>query len=157
MVFELFSLPSISNIKPTELMRHMLTLMPDDDRTSKWLMAMFFLRLPPDMRDLIVAKDFTDCQEMAEYIRRPDLLQFQSTPCASVTGVGVVTRIDGDARPCPTESSTASPPAARARATGRPLAPTVMAVPSACFTPPRAIGPKNVQAWLRLPAKKLVG
>ncbi len=67
LAFELHSSPGLGDRKPTELMRHLTTLIPEDDTAGTWFMALFLMRLPVDMRDNIVAKDFTDCQEMAEY------------------------------------------------------------------------------------------
>ncbi len=68
LAFELHSSPGLGDRKPTELMRHLMTLIPDGDTPGTWFMALFLMRLPMDMRDHIVAKDFTDCQEMAEYV-----------------------------------------------------------------------------------------
>jgi hypothetical protein len=67
LAFELHSSPGLGDRKPTELMRHLMTLIPDGDTAGTWFMALFLMRLPMDMRDHIVAKDFNDCQEMAEY------------------------------------------------------------------------------------------
>lgn len=67
LAFELHSSPGLGDRKPTELMRHLTTLIPDGDAPGTWFMALFLMRLPMDMRDHIVAKDFTNCQEMAEY------------------------------------------------------------------------------------------
>jgi hypothetical protein len=49
------------------LMRQMKVLSPTDDRPGTTFMAMFLLRLPSDMRDHLIAKDFKDCTLMAEY------------------------------------------------------------------------------------------
>ncbi len=54
-------------MKPTELMRQMKALLPTDDRPGTTVMAMFLLRLPSDMRDHLIAKDFKDCTMSAEY------------------------------------------------------------------------------------------
>ncbi len=67
LAFELHNSPGLGDRKPTELMRHLTTLIPEGDTAGTWFMALFLMRLPVDMRDHIVAKDFTDCQEMAEY------------------------------------------------------------------------------------------
>jgi hypothetical protein len=69
--FELLKYPEIGDMKPTELMRQMKALLPTDDRPGITFMAMFLLRLPSDMRDNLIAKDFKYCTMMAEY---PDLL-----------------------------------------------------------------------------------
>jgi hypothetical protein len=47
-------------VKPTELMRQMKALLPTDDRPGTYFMASFLLLLPSDMRDHLIAKDFTD-------------------------------------------------------------------------------------------------
>jgi hypothetical protein len=94
MAFELFSLPSIGNMKLTKAMRHMLNLMPDSDGTGTLFMALFLLRLPTDIRELIVAKEFTDCHEMAE---NTDWIHFgrKSTSVAAVTGFQAVNAVKG--------------------------------------------------------------
>ncbi len=45
----------------------MKALLPTDDRPGTYFMALFLLRLPSDMRDLLIAKDFKDCTKMADY------------------------------------------------------------------------------------------
>jgi hypothetical protein len=81
--FELIKLPGLGDMKPSELMRQMLTLLPEDDTPKTTFMAMFLLRLPTDMRDHIVAKDFDDPRKMAEHA---DLLHAGRTP-AAITAV----------------------------------------------------------------------
>jgi hypothetical protein len=64
---KLLKFPEIGDMKPTELMRHMKALLPTDDRPGTYFTASFLLRLPSDMRDHLIAKDFKDCTKMVEY------------------------------------------------------------------------------------------
>jgi hypothetical protein len=75
-------------MKPTELMRQMKALLPTDDRPGTTFMAMFLLRLPSDMRDHLIAKDFKDCTMMAEYA---DLLYSSRTGSTVITVTTVTT------------------------------------------------------------------
>jgi hypothetical protein len=54
-------------MKPSEMMRQMKALLPRDSNPGTYFMASFLLRLPSDMIDHIIAKDFKDCTKMAEY------------------------------------------------------------------------------------------
>ncbi len=54
-------------MKPTELMWQMKALLPTANRPGTYFMASFLLRLPSDMRDHLIAKDFKDCTKMAKY------------------------------------------------------------------------------------------
>jgi hypothetical protein len=65
--FELHKFPEISDMKPSEMMRQMKTLLPTDSSPGTYFMAAFLLRLPADMIDHIISKDFKDCTKMAEY------------------------------------------------------------------------------------------
>jgi len=51
-------------------MSYLNNLVLNGNRTGTLFMALFLMRLPMDMRDHIVAKNFTDCREMAEYANR---------------------------------------------------------------------------------------
>jgi hypothetical protein len=46
----------------------MKALLPTDSRPCTYFMASFLLRLPTDMIDHIIAKDYKDCTQMAEYV-----------------------------------------------------------------------------------------
>jgi hypothetical protein len=83
--FELLKYPEIGDMKPTELMQQMKALLPTDDRPGTTFMAMFLLRLPSDMRDHLIAKDFKDCTMMAEYA---DLL-YRSRAGSTVAAVNI--------------------------------------------------------------------
>jgi hypothetical protein len=65
--FELLKLPEIGDMKPSDMMRQMSALLPTDDRHGTYFVASFLLRLPSDMIDHLIAKDFKDCTKMAEY------------------------------------------------------------------------------------------
>jgi hypothetical protein len=54
-------------MKPSEIMRQMKALLPTDSNPGTYFMAAFLLRLPSDMIDHIISKDFMDCTKMAEY------------------------------------------------------------------------------------------
>jgi hypothetical protein len=49
------------------MMRQMKALLPTDSTPGTYFMATFLLRLPADMIDHIISKDFKDCTKMAEY------------------------------------------------------------------------------------------
>jgi hypothetical protein len=66
-VFEFLKYPEIGDMKPSEMMRQMKALLPTDSRPCTYFMASFLLRLLTDMIDHIIAKDFKDCAQMAEY------------------------------------------------------------------------------------------
>jgi hypothetical protein len=65
--FELHKFPEIGDMKPSEMMRQMKTLLPPDSTAGTYFMAAFLLRLPADMIDHIIFQDFKDCNKMAEY------------------------------------------------------------------------------------------
>jgi hypothetical protein len=52
-VFELHKFPEIGDMKPSEMMRQMKTLLPPDSNAGTYFMAAFLLRLPADMIDHI--------------------------------------------------------------------------------------------------------
>jgi hypothetical protein len=76
--FKLLKYPEIGDMKPTDLMWQMKTLLPTDDRPGTTFIAMFLLRLPSQMREYLIAKDFKDCTLMAEYA---DLLYSRKASC----------------------------------------------------------------------------
>jgi hypothetical protein len=47
-------------MKPTEMMRQMKALLPTDSNPGTYFMASLLLRLPSDMIDHIISKDFKD-------------------------------------------------------------------------------------------------
>ncbi len=65
--FELLKFPEIGDMKPSERMRQMKALLPTDSSPGTYFMASFLLRLPSNMIDHIMSKDFKDCTKMAEY------------------------------------------------------------------------------------------
>ncbi len=65
--FKLLKFPEIGDMNPTDLMRQMKTLLLTDSRPCTVFLAMFLLRLPSEMRDHLIAKDFKECTLMAEY------------------------------------------------------------------------------------------
>jgi len=65
--FELHKFPEIGDMKPSEMMRQMKALLPTDLTPGTYFMASFLLRLPADMINHIISKDFKDCTKMAEY------------------------------------------------------------------------------------------
>jgi hypothetical protein len=65
--FEQHKFPEIGDMKPSEMMRQMKALLPTDSSPGTYFMAAFLLRLPADMIDHIISKDFKDCTKMAEY------------------------------------------------------------------------------------------
>jgi hypothetical protein len=65
--FKLHKFPEIGDMKPSEMMRQMKALLPTDSTPGTYFMAGFLLRLPADMTDHIISKDFKDCTKMAEY------------------------------------------------------------------------------------------
>jgi hypothetical protein len=65
--FKLLKFPEIGDMKPSDMMRQMKALLPTDDWPGTYFMASFLLRLPSDIRDHLIAKDFKDCTKMAEY------------------------------------------------------------------------------------------
>ncbi len=66
-VFELLKFPEIGDMKPSDMMQQMKALLPTDSRPCMYYMASFLLRLPSDIIDHIISKDFKDCTQMAEY------------------------------------------------------------------------------------------
>jgi hypothetical protein len=111
--FELIKLPRLGDMKPSELMRQMLTLLPEDNTPKTTFMAMFLLRLPTNMRDHIVAKDFDDPCKMAEYAK---LLHAGRTPA-------VITAVTDDKFVCAVSSNRHcdfSPKDSRHRSPGTP-------------------------------------
>jgi hypothetical protein len=65
--YELHKFPEIGDLKPSEMMREMKALLRTDSSPGMYFMAAFLLRLPADMIDHIISKDFKDCTKMAEY------------------------------------------------------------------------------------------
>jgi hypothetical protein len=65
--FELLKFPEIGDMKPSDMIRQMKALLPTDSRPCTYFMALFLLRLPSDMIDHLIDKDFKDCTKMAEY------------------------------------------------------------------------------------------
>ncbi len=65
--FKLLKFSEIGDMKPSDMMRQMKALMPMDVRPGTYFMASFLFRLPSDMIDHLIAKDFRDCTKMAEY------------------------------------------------------------------------------------------
>jgi hypothetical protein len=65
--FELLKFPEIGDMKPSDMMRQMKAQLPTDSMPCTYFMASFPIRLPSDMRDHLIAKDFKDCNKMAEY------------------------------------------------------------------------------------------
>jgi hypothetical protein len=60
--FEQHKFPEIGR-----MMRQMKALLPTDLTPGTYFMASFLLRLPADMINHIISKDFKDCTKMAEY------------------------------------------------------------------------------------------
>jgi hypothetical protein len=54
-------------MKPSEMMQQMKALLPTDSAPGTYFMAASLLRLPADMIDHIISKDFKDCTKMAEH------------------------------------------------------------------------------------------
>jgi hypothetical protein len=69
--FELHKFPEIGNMKPSKMMWQMKVLLPTDSTPGTYFMAAFLLRLPADMIDHIISKDFKDCTKMGEYADMP--------------------------------------------------------------------------------------
>ena len=139
LAFELHSSHGLGDRKPTELMRHLTTLIPDRDTAGTWFMALFLMRLPVDMRDHIVAKDFTDCQEMAEYADKIHSGR-KSKAVATVADTPAVNAVDNRRRsPSPRAgrngATAANRPAARMRPARRRPARPVTAATCAGTTP----------------------
>jgi hypothetical protein len=65
--FELHKFPEIGYMKLSEMMRQMKALLPTDSTHGTYFMAAFLLRLPADMIDHIISKDFKDCTKMSAY------------------------------------------------------------------------------------------
>ena len=57
--------PGIGDLRPSNLMDSMLALLPDDDTPSTLFLALFLERLPVEMRDHLVAKEFDSPSDMA--------------------------------------------------------------------------------------------
>ncbi len=64
-------------------MRQMMNLPPTTDRPGTTFIAMFLPRLPSELRDHLIAKDFKDCTLMADYADLPN----SSQACCSVATV----------------------------------------------------------------------
>ena len=99
-------------------------------------MALFLMRMPMDMRDHIVAKNFIDCREMAEYTDRIDSGP-RSKAIAAILEATTVSAVKNRGRsPSPrAEQTVTGHPAARARPALRRRAPTVTEAISAGTTP----------------------
>jgi hypothetical protein len=52
-------------MKPSEMMQQIKALLPTDSTPGTYFMAASLLRLPADMIDHIISKDFKDCTKMA--------------------------------------------------------------------------------------------
>ena len=57
--------PSLGDQRPTALMDAMLALLPDDEVPGSLFLGLFLERLPVEMRDHLVAKDFKTPSDMA--------------------------------------------------------------------------------------------
>ena len=57
--------PALGNRRPTALMDAMLALLPEDEVPGSLFLGLFLERLPVEMRDHLVAKDFKNPSEMA--------------------------------------------------------------------------------------------
>ena len=57
--------PALGDRRPTALMDSMLALLPEDEVPGSLFLGLFLERLPVEMRDHLVAKDFKNPSEMA--------------------------------------------------------------------------------------------
>ena len=57
--------PALGDRRPTALMDAMLALLPEDEVPGSLFLGLFLERLPVEMRDHLVAKDFKNPSEMA--------------------------------------------------------------------------------------------
>ncbi len=65
--FKLLKFSEIGDMKPSDMMRQMKALISTDVRPGTYFIASILFRLPSDMIDHLIAKDFKDCTKMAEY------------------------------------------------------------------------------------------
>jgi hypothetical protein len=73
--FELHKFPEIGDMKPSEMMRQMKALLPTDTSPGTYFMAAFLLRLPADMIDHIISKDFKDVKQLQQFLGKVNFLQ----------------------------------------------------------------------------------
>ena len=64
-VSKLIHHPALGDRRPTALMDAMLALLPEDEVPGSLFLGLFLERLPVEMRDHLVAKDFKNPSEMA--------------------------------------------------------------------------------------------
>jgi hypothetical protein len=65
MAFDLLDMSDLGDCCPSVLMNSMLASLPDDCQPNRLFMALFFRRLPADIRDQLVAQDLKDLAAMA--------------------------------------------------------------------------------------------
>jgi hypothetical protein len=65
LAFDLLDMPDLGDRRQSVLMDTMLASLPDDCQPNRLFMALFLCRLPPDIRDQLVAQDFKEPAAMA--------------------------------------------------------------------------------------------
>jgi hypothetical protein len=65
LTFDLLDMPDLGDQRPSVLMDIMLASLPDDCRPDRLFLALFLRRLPPDIRDQLVAQDLQEPAAMA--------------------------------------------------------------------------------------------
>jgi hypothetical protein len=65
LTFDLLDMPDLGDWRPSVLMDTMLASLPHDCRPDRLFLALFLRRLPPDIRDQLVAQDLQEPAAMA--------------------------------------------------------------------------------------------
>ena len=64
-VSKLIHHPGLGDCRPTALMNAMLALLPEDEKLGSLFQGLFLERLPVEMRDHLVSREFKNPSEMA--------------------------------------------------------------------------------------------
>jgi hypothetical protein len=117
LTFDLLDMPDLGDRRPLVLMDTMLASLPDDCRPNRLFLALFLRRLPPDIRDQLVAQDFQEPAAMAAvadriYDVRPQGVSVQAVHQVATAGVRSVDgRSPSCGPPSPGQSPGQEPPA----------------------------------------------
>ncbi len=83
---KLLDFPEIGGGKPSVMMASMLALLPEGESAGYLFKTVFLRRLPAEMREHLVAREFTSPQEMAKFA--DSLWEARNSSSGSVSAVG---------------------------------------------------------------------
>jgi hypothetical protein len=87
LAFDLLDMPDLGDRRPSVLMDAMLASLPDDCQPNRLFMALFLRRLPPDIRDQLVAQGLKEPAAMAAVADRIYNVRPQGGPVNAVQQV----------------------------------------------------------------------